>query len=229
MAKHLIYIFLIIATVIACEKVYVADLDDVEDLLVVEAIFVTDNEVNNVYLYKTLNFNSEENAYPAVTGATVRLIDDLGESSLLSEEEEGTYSYTGPLDTERTYYLQIEIDDDIYQSEIQTVPESPDLDSVYGGFDYKTTTSGAVDSDEDVVTNYGLQVYTDINNSGKLYHYKFEGKRIIQYYDFYDTIMDGEETTLTIYGWKTYTPSGTYNIAGPPAVQFRKKYYQTRA
>ena len=89
MAKHLIYIFLIIATVIACEKVYVADLDDVEDLLVVEAIFVTDNEVNNVYLYKTLNFNSEENAYPAVTGATVRLIDDLGESSLLSKKRKG--------------------------------------------------------------------------------------------------------------------------------------------
>ena len=102
------------------------------------------------------------------------------------------------------------------------MPESPDLDSVYGGFDYKTTTSGAVDSDEDVVTNYGLQVYTDINNSGKLYHYKFEGKRIIQYYDFYDTIMDGEETTLTIYGWKTYTPSGTYNIAGPPQYSSEK-------
>jgi len=217
MVKHLIYILLIIAAMVACEEVYVADIDDVEDLLVVEAIFVTDNEENNVYLYKTLNFNSDESTYPAVTGAKVSLVDDLGKTSLLTEKEEGTYSYTGTLDAERSYYLLIETDGKTYRSEVQTVPENPDLDSVYGGFVYKTTTSGAVNSDDDVENTYGLQIYTDINNPGNLNYYRFDGKKIIEYYDYYDTIMYGEEITLPIYGWKTYNlSSDTYNVAGPP-------------
>lgn len=222
MVRYLIYILFMITAIIACEKVYVADLDEVEDLLVVEAIFITDHEENYVYLYKTLNFNSEENTYPAVTGAKISLIDDLGNTSLLPEEEEGTYCYTGLLNTERSYYLQVEIGSDTYQSEVQTVPENPDVDSIYAGFAEKTTTLGAVDSEEDVVTTYGLQIYTDINNSGDANHYRFDGKKIIEYYDYYDTVMYGEPVTMPIYGWRTYSPSGIFNIAGPPEYSTEK-------
>lgn len=228
MAKHLLYILLLITSIIACEEVYIPDLENVDDLLVVEAILISDKEQNYIYLYKSLNFNSELNSYPAVTKAKVKLIDDKGSVRNLTEVNNGTYRLDGLLDKNRSYYLSIINENDAYISEIQKVPVLPDIDSIYGGFDTKTSTSGAVNSEEDVVTKVGLQIFADISNSENLNHYRFYGRKIIEFLDFYDTIMYGEPMQMPIYGWRSYSPSGTFNIAGPPKYSAEKNIKKHR-
>ncbi|HBL77795.1 MAG: hypothetical protein A2W90_02195 [Bacteroidetes bacterium GWF2_42_66] len=222
MAKQFIYLLLIIAAFISCEKIYIPDLDNVDDLLVVEAILVSGKEQNDIYLYKTLNFNSKYKTYPAVTGAKIKLVDDLGKTIDLTEKSAGTYRLNGLLDNKRSYYLSIELDDDTYISEIQTVPAIPSIDSIYGAFDTRTITSGAADSDEDIFTKTGLQIFTDIYYDGKLNHYRFSGQKILQFKDYYSVPFMGTTIKKPIYCWRTYSLSGTFNIAGPPEYSSEK-------
>lgn len=207
---------------IACEEIYIPDLDNVDDLLVVEAIFISNKNQNDIYLYKTLNFNSDANTYPAVKGAKVNLIDDRGNKLELIEKNAGTYRLNGLLNAERSYYLRIELNGDTYISDVQRVYENPSIDSIYGAFDTKTYTSRVVNSEEDVITKTGLQIFTDIHYDGKLNHYRFSGRKIVQFQDYYDTIMSGISSTMPIYGWTTYSPSVTFNIAGPPEYSAKK-------
>ena len=228
MAKHFLYILLILASIIACEEIYVPELENVDDLLVVEAILIADQTQNDIHLYKTLNFNSESNTYPAVTKAKVKLIDDKGVSTILTEVNNGTYRFNGLLDKNRKYYLSIVSGNDAYISEVQTVPDIPDIDVVYAAYDTKTSTSGAVNSEEDVVTKPGFQVFADISDKEDLNHYRFYGRKIIEYYDFYDTVMYGEPMKMPIYGWRSYLPSGTFNIAAPPKYSAEKNIKKHR-
>ena len=59
MIKKLTYSILLILAVIACEEIYTPDLEQVDDFLVVEAILVSNQPQNNIYLYKSLGFNVE--------------------------------------------------------------------------------------------------------------------------------------------------------------------------
>ena len=102
MIKNLAYALMIIFTIIACEEIYIPNLKNVEDQLVVEAILLSGKEENDIFLYKSKNFNSDPNIpYPVVSGAIVNLVDDRGIRRKLVEKNKGTYRLSGLLDNKR--------------------------------------------------------------------------------------------------------------------------------
>ena len=200
----------------SCEEVYNPELDSVDDYLFVEGRFLANSQVNELKLYKTLNFNSETTQYPSVSGAEVTLIDDKGAQVGLEEADQGTYLLNQILESDRQYHISIEWEGEVYESTVQPVPEIPGFDTVYGVIETKLTLPDGENSVEDLNSERGVQLYTDINNEGELKNYWFYGRKVLQYVYYIDSMMFGELVQLPVYSWKSYYPSGAYNIAGPP-------------
>ena len=216
--RKLLYIAIFILGIVACEEVYRPQLDDVDNLLVVEAILISEEEQHTIYLYETTGFYDESSTYPTVSGASVYLVDEDENRFSFEETESGTYQTTHVLNEAEQYSLYIELDGEVYESTVQIVPEKPALDTVYGEYTSVVTTDGTANSTDDIITTYGFQLYADMAYNGSLNHYRFYGRKIIQYYDYYDSLapMADEPETWPIYGWKSYYPEGSFNIAGPP-------------
>ena len=201
---------------IACEEIYRPDLEEVDDLLVVEAILISDQQTNSINLYKTKGFNEVDESYLRVGGATVYLTDDKNYRIGCTEYHEGVYSLNEPLDANRSYRLNIELDGEVYVSDMQNVPETPHLDTVYGERKYEISVEGTANSTENISKDYGIKLYTDIKRTGNTKHYRFWGRKVIQYTDYYDTVINGMPVQPRIYIWRSIYPYGIFNISGPP-------------
>ena len=214
--KRGIYILILVLGIVACEEIYRPDIDQVDNLLVVEAMVRTDKTENTIHLYRSKGFYDESYIYPKVTGAKVYLIDDSGSSTQCIETSSGDYTLYETISPNAEYQLKIELDGDEYISDFQQVPTEPTLDEVYAERAYKVFEQGTINSSEDIVNEYGVQVYADISENGNVSHYRFYGRKVIQYLDSYDTIVEGFPMTLPIYIWNSVYPTGTFNVAGPP-------------
>jgi len=92
----------------SCEKVVELDLGDAEQVLVVEAIVHDSLGDNFVKLSKSKPFNDNSPGFETVSGATVVVSDNLGNSFTLTETEKGYYtSPTLEGITGRVYFLTI--------------------------------------------------------------------------------------------------------------------------
>jgi hypothetical protein len=85
-------IFLIIAfiAISSCKKVINVDLNNAAPQIVIEGI-VTNSSAAQVTISKSVKF-SENNSFPAVTGAIVTIADNLNHSYILSETQPGVYT-----------------------------------------------------------------------------------------------------------------------------------------
>ncbi len=217
MRKQLFYIAIFILGIVSCEEKYKPQLENVDNFLVIEAIFTSNEQEHTIYLYETKGFYDESRGYPPVTGASVFLVDEDDNRYPFGESGEGSYHITRALNEGEKYALYFELNDEIYESSFQQVPENPVIDTVYGDYTSKVTTDGAASSTDDIITYYGIQLYADMAYKGSLKHYRFYGRKIIQYYDYYDTLLPGsqDKEKRPIYGWRSYSPDGVFNIAGP--------------
>lgn len=217
MKNKLLYIVFFILAIAGCEEIYTPQLDEVNDFLVVEAIFVSNERQHEIYLYKTLGFNNESSIYPTVSGAEIFLVDEENNRFPFDETRPGKYAITHLLQEGQHYSIYIESNGEIYESDIQNVPQQPEVDTVYGEFTSKITADGVANSTDKLITSFGYQLYADIKQRGDLSHYRIFGRKTLQYYDSYDTLLPGmpEPERRIIYGWKTYYPSDAFNLAGP--------------
>lgn len=215
--KYGIYILFLILTFVACEEVYNPKIDEVDNMLVVEAVLRVDQQVNTVNLYRSRGFNSIDEGYPKESSALVYLTDDVGGRLEFSLFNPGVYQINEFLDPDRIYQLHIELDGDHYISDFQEVPIEPVIDTVYGEHEYKVSIHGTAGSSDDIIKEYGIQLYADINDQVDLNHYRFYGRKVIQYMDTYDTVIMGFPETRPIYIWRSVNPNGIFNIAGPPS------------
>jgi len=213
--KRLLYILMVLMLLISCEEIYHPDLDNVDDLLVVEAAIVANNPVNNIFLYYTKGFNETDESYPSVGGATVYLLDDENNRIDCEEYNEGTYELRETLDQERSYQLYIELNGELYVSEVQSVPDTPHIDTVYGEYINEVSIDGTASSTESINKEYGIKLYADIAKTGKTNHYRFYARKVVQYIDYFDTVIGMMPTVGRIYIWRSVYPTGIFNIAGP--------------
>ncbi len=215
---------LIIFAIVACEEIYRPELDQVDDFLVVEAVLVSNQMQNDIYLYKTIGFNEGTQKYPAATGALVYLIDSNNTQIQCEEIVAGTYRLNYKLNTGSIYHLFIQYDGEDYESGLQMVPEIPSMDSVYWGHATRKITTGVANSTDKIKSEAGFQIYADMKYNGGLSHYRFYARKIIQYIDHYDTIIppDPIPFSLPIYTWRSIYPAGIFNIAGPPEYSTQK-------
>ncbi len=219
MAKQFIFIILIIFAIVSCEEVYRPGLDVVDDFLVVEAVLISNHIQNEIKLYKTIGFNKEIREYPRASGASVFLVDNNNYRIKCSETDEGTYLLDHEFDPNGAYYLYIEYNGEVYQSEIQTLPDMPVFDSMYLGYTTRVLVQGASNSSDKIIKEDGIQIYVDIEDKGDLTYYRFSSRKVIQYIDYVDSIFPLVPIPIPIahYTWKSKYPTGIFNIAGPPS------------
>lgn len=217
--RRLAYISIIIL-IVSCEEIYLPNIDEVDDLLVVEAILISNSDINSVKLYRTRGFYNTD-PYPTVKGANVYLNDDIGNKISCYEATEGVYNLSQNLDPKHRYSLNIELDGEKYVSEMQAIPEPPILDTIYGEYDYKVSIEGTATSNEKIERDYGFQLYSDFADKGGTNHYRFDGRKILQYIELI-TINGIPPKTIPIYYWRSLYPTGTINIGGPPEYSISK-------
>lgn len=216
MRKLLIIPLVIALFIFGCEDIYDPGIESVEPLLVVEARIIYGNIYNEVRLYKTIRFNDPANHFPPASEALVTLTDDRNSVIILPEGLDGRYRLMQNLDPRRRYRLKIVYDGETYESEYEFIPELPSIDSVYVVPATKLIETGNDESARNLRKALGSQLYIDIKGTGSESHFRFTGRKIVQYnYTAADPVlrppMEG-----TMFAWTTLYPSDMFNIAGPP-------------
>lgn len=113
----------------SCEKVINIDLNSADPKIVIEAE-ISDQSFCNVKLSKTINFN-ESNTFPAVTGAIVKISDNLGNAETLAETSAGKYIGSVLTGTSgRIYTIEISAEGKIYTA-VSTLPSPVNIDSLF--------------------------------------------------------------------------------------------------
>jgi uncharacterized protein DUF4249 len=169
MKKIALNLLLITLTLFAaCTKVINIDLNSANPNLVVDAEITDQHGPYTVNLTKTVNF-SDDNVFPTVSGATIIITDNAGNSEALTDVGSGNYvtSHLQGVDG-RTYSISITSNGKTY-SAVSIMPTGVPLDSVIadtsshrgGGFGGSTTTNTvvsvsvhAVFTDPKGITNY---------------------------------------------------------------------------
>jgi len=114
----------------SCQKVINLDLNSASPQIVIEGNVYDQPDPYTVKISQTVNFD-ESNVYPPVTGATVEISDDAGNSEVLTESSSGTY-ITSALQgvSGRTYTLTVVSKGKTYIA-TSTMPNPVNIDSIY--------------------------------------------------------------------------------------------------
>lgn len=130
--KHTIFQALLPAVLIlftACEKVIDVDLKDAEPKIVIEANITDQPGQYKVVLSKSVSF-SQENSFPAVTGAQVTLSDNSGNTEDLIESEAGTYSSAVIQGVPgRNYFLKVVAEGKTYDA-VSSMPQPVEIEEI---------------------------------------------------------------------------------------------------
>lgn len=152
-------VFLILSlTLIKCIDPFYPKLEKFQSFLVVDALMTDEDLPASVRLTRTTETRDEE--LPMVTGASVSISDDLGNSTSLIEVSAGIYKSDNLAlrgIAGREYTLRIRTQDGKeYESNSSLLNESRDIDTVYFGQASQTTDNAEVQQ--------GIRVYFDSKN-----------------------------------------------------------------
>ena len=125
-----IAILVIALITISCEKVVELDLDDAQQMIVIEGIVHDSIGDNFVLLSKSRPFNDNDGSFEKISGASVIITDNLGNTFTLIESESGRYQNSFLKGEEgRKYFLNITVDEKVFTSE-SIMPNRVELDSI---------------------------------------------------------------------------------------------------
>ncbi|MCW0482336.1 DUF4249 domain-containing protein [Gaoshiqia sediminis] len=120
-----VFIFLFFS----CEKVIEIDLNISEPKIVIESEISNQPGPYTVRLTETVNFR-EENAFPTLSKATVRIYDDAGNTETLTETITGFYNANAIQGTPgRTYTLEVTTGENTYKA-VSTMPPPVNIDTL---------------------------------------------------------------------------------------------------
>ena len=165
------FVLVAACTLFTCIDPYTPELKNFESLLVVDALFTDEYRSNYVILTRTIEKSDEDPL--RVTGATVIISDDLGNSTLLTEKHAGEYrtdSLTFRGATGRTYKLSIETESgEKYESAPSFMHPVPDIDSIYFSKDQLL-------SEETGEMVQGVSIFIDSQDksAGNYYRWSYE-------------------------------------------------------
>ena len=210
--KRVIYIAgVLIVLFSACEDIYNPEIEQQDPVLVVDARIIHGQNDNFIRIYNSLGFNEAGNGYPEAKGATATLVDDENIEYSLPERTSGYFYLNFLLDDSKKYKLKVVYNGETYESDFESIPDVPEMDSVYGFAETKILQQGGVTDVNDFLERPGVMLYTDINNQNKKF-YRFSARKTFQYVYYIPDPMFGE---LAIYAWKTIFPVEAVNIAAP--------------
>lgn len=214
MKRILIYIGLMLA-ISGCEEIYTPHLEKANNVVVVDARIVKGAAASNVIqLSQSIGFNEDIGKYPAVHGASVALVDNNDYEYDLPEISPGNFKVDFELRPERQYKLRINYNNDVFESTLESVPEIPQLDTIYGDVEEKVLDGGGTNSVNDFWKRDVMQFYVDINQTPEINNYRFTWRKVTQY--MYIETFGGIVPEVPHYVWFSSWPSDIFNIASPP-------------
>lgn len=170
MKKRNIYrigIFILMAIVAsACIEPYISDIEEETKILTIEGSLIKGNPEQNLIISTTTTLLYQE--FFPVRGCQAKIIDDQENEFFYSENRDG--SYTALIDDEslvygRGYKLQIITPDgNVYESDYESLENSPSVDSVYYDVEEKIEDY----TGEDLK---GVQFYVDIKAADSISRY----------------------------------------------------------
>jgi hypothetical protein len=208
------YIVILLFLMQACESVYVPDLENVENVLVVDARLEATNHVHRITLKKSKGF-TEAGTYEPVVSADIILMDEEGYQYQAQHDQAGVYYLDLMLDSTQLYKLHIYSEGERYASEFEQVPPSPALDTVYSREYEQWLQPGGADNVGSFEKMAGQQILIDITDGSQPKYYQFTGRKILQFMVELSSEPIGETTPNYHYGWRSLYPLGSFNIAGP--------------
>lgn len=126
---------LILVGITSCEEVIELDLATTEPKVVIEGIITDQPGPYTVTIKKTADFYDRNN-FPAGTGATIIITDDVGNVDVLTEIEKGVYqtnSLQGILG--RTYNLTVDFEGKTYTASSTIPAKNVEIDSLASKFE----------------------------------------------------------------------------------------------
>jgi len=211
MKNYLRYIALFCLVALGCEDTYNPDLDQVENLVVIEALLTNDADVNYVKVRMTRNFYATE-SQEWVTGAAVTISDDGGNSWELSEASTGNFSIPFDAVPGTSYKIVVEAVGETYESVFETLPPVPTIDSMNVVADTITTYTYDSDGQPRAHEVTGMQIVADLPVSSGLKNYRFTFPRTLEYIV---PPPDEMPSPPPVYSWINYGQSGIFPIEGP--------------
>lgn len=202
------YVTLLSIILIACEEEYHANIEKSESFLVVEARIFAEKSKNYIRLTESRDFNEEETFAP-VTDALVTLIDSKARNYSLQQSEKGIFAVPFQLKKELQYKVAVQYKGDTFESEYESVPDTPNVDSIYGLSEVKTVEADGENNIDNFDKIGGLQLYMDKSGATTPY-YLFTSKFVQQYF------IQEDRDDIQMFCWRTIYPDGIFNIAGPP-------------
>jgi hypothetical protein len=210
-----ILFILLIGLVTSCYKVYDPHVDTAEKVLVVDGMITNKTNAYHIFLTYAKPFNSSEKTMP-VSAANVYVTDNLGNSYIFTERNEGEYrsdslQFTGI--PGYNYRLHIVTPDGAeYESGPQRIFPEVNPDSVYAEFDTKETLDRYTGLK---VNTHGTDILIDIRNqSDSLPRYRITSNLVMQYY-YYAIIQKNWNDPcihFDIYCWQTINANSNFNL-----------------
>jgi len=212
MAKRLIYLSWLLVFFSSCEEYYTPAIDKIDGQLVVDALITNDVTKNYVHLTRTRDFYSNLPNAP-VLGAKIELIDGNGTKVESGNETiPGNFTFRTIPVVGKSYKLRILIGQDLFESEVVTMPPVPTISNFYTGDKvqrvYRTDSYG-VPIAFDI---QGREIYIDAPATNALSHYRFYTRSIIEW--SYTPAAEGPPPP-TRFGWKSFYEKARFNLAGP--------------
>ncbi len=213
MIKRILYC-LVILVMVSCEDVYIANLNESEDILVFEARITNTPSNNFIRISKTTNFY-ENKAAPGIPGARISLMDVHGGEVEAYDNGDGYYGLDYGAIPGQQYKLKINLGGVEYESEYETMLVAPVIDTLKVKIDtikyYRYSSFG-----DPILKKFkAASSFVDLDVNEQISHYFFKRKMIVQYRIDNDAPGFGTPPP-PYYGWRTLPQERDFNIAGPP-------------
>lgn len=126
--KTLIILWGIVALLSSCRDIIDIELDSIEPTLVIDGAVTDINDTLQITLTKTVDY-FEPGVYPNVSGANVRVSDNMGNIHQLNETTPGVYTEFLPGIEGNQYALTVEVESEEYSAEVE-MPYKVNIDSL---------------------------------------------------------------------------------------------------
>jgi hypothetical protein len=163
---RIVSILFLAGTLFTCIDTYTPKLEKFKSMVVVDALLTDENISNTITLSRTKQ--SADSTAERITGATVIIKDDLGESTILSEMTRGIYKTDSLIfrgEIGRSYKLYIKTaEGEEYESKSCLMYPLQDIDSIYYIRDQEL-----VDNE----THDGIRIYIDSKGDSECGYYRW--------------------------------------------------------
>lgn len=160
----ILYILLILLTA-SCEKVIDIDLNTADKKYVIEGNLTDKPGTAKVLISQTKNFD-ENNTFPPVSGAVVKITESGGATTTLTETTPGAYEAASLTGTSgKSYTLSVNIGGKIFSGQC-TMPQKVNLDTIYTTdelifSDFRKIVNAVVDDPPGLGNNYRFIQYVN--------------------------------------------------------------------